>query len=224
MISVIIPAWREAKTIGKAVLAAREIGDEVIVVDPGSPDGTAAIAEAAGGIVVTSPKGRGAQLRAGAARARGDTLLFLHADVALGPGARDAINRALSDPEVVGGNFVLRFDPPSFAARVFTLANDVRRTWLRIYYGDSAIFVRASTYAALGGFRTMPIFEDYDFVRRLERVGRTVYVREVTAVASARRFHAAPLRTLFVWTTLQTLFSLGVSAERLAWMYEHERA
>jgi rSAM/selenodomain-associated transferase 2 len=222
-ISAIIPAWNEVLTIAEAVDNARAVADEIIVADGGSPDGTAERAAAAGARVVRAPKGRGQQLRAGAACASGDVLLFLHADVRLDPRARDAIECALSDIEVIGGNFYVRFEHASFAARVFTFANHWRRQLLRIYYGDSAIFVRAATYSALGGFRALPIFEDYEFVRRLEGAGRTAYLRDVVAVASARRFIDAPLRTLGVWTALQVLFSLGVSAERLARFYADTR-
>jgi rSAM/selenodomain-associated transferase 2 len=222
-ISAIIPAWNEVLTIAEAVDNARAVADEIIVADGGSPDGTAERAAAAGARVVRAPKGRGQQLRAGAACASGDVLLFLHADVRLDPRARDAIECALSDVDVIGGNFYVRFEHASFAARVFTLANHWRRERLRIYYGDSAIFVRAATYSALGGFRALPIFEDYEFVRRLEGAGRTVYLRDVIAIASARRFIDAPLRTLGVWTALQVLFSLGVSAERLARFYADAR-
>ena len=218
-VSAIIPAWNEARTIAAAVGAARGIADEVIVVDAGSPDGTAEIAASSGAVIVRAARGRGPQLHAGGQRARGDVLLFLHADARLAQGARAAIGDALSDDGVVGGNFLLEFEPRTFAARVFSAANDLRRRWFRIYYGDSAIFVRRSVYASLGGFRAMPIFEDYDFVRRLERFGRTKYVREVVVVASARRFEKAPMWTLLVWTMLQILFSLGVPAQRLARFY-----
>ncbi len=222
-LSVIIPAWNEAASIAAAVQHARAFADEVIVADADSPDGTAEQAAAAGAVVVVAAKGRGHQLRAGAARAFGDVLLFLHADVTLAPSARSAIERALEDVTTLGGNFRLRFEPASFAARLFTFANDARRRLLRIYYGDSAIFVRRTTYDALGGFRPLPILEDYEFVRRLERAGRTMYVRDVVAIASARRFVDAPVRTLFVWTALQMLFSLGVSAERLTRFYADAR-
>ncbi|HET6337219.1 MAG TPA: TIGR04283 family arsenosugar biosynthesis glycosyltransferase [Polyangiales bacterium] len=222
-ISAIIPAWNEVLTIADAVDSARAVADEIIVADGGSLDGTAERAAAAGARVVRAPKGRGQQLRAGAACASGDVLLFLHADVRLESGAREAVERALSDVEVIGGNFYVRFEDASFAAWVFTVANHWRREWLQIYYGDSAIFVRAATYSALGGFRALPIFEDYEFVRRLECAGRTVYLRDVVAVASARRFSDSPLRTLGVWTALQALFSMGVSAERLARFYADTR-
>ena len=138
-LSVVIPSWNEVASIGAAVESARSFADEVIVADAGSPDGTAERAAAAGAIVVIAPKGRGHQLRAGAARASGDVFLFLHADVTLPAGARRAVEQALVDTTIVGGNFRLRFEPASFAAHVFTAANDVRRRLFRIYYGDSAI-------------------------------------------------------------------------------------
>jgi rSAM/selenodomain-associated transferase 2 len=222
-LSVIIPAWREAERIAATVRAAREIGDEVIVADAGSDDGTAEEAARAGAVVVQAAKGRGAQLHAGALAARGEVLLFLHADASLPPAARERIHAALADPDVLGGNFYLRFEPDGFFARLFTWLNDARRRLLRIYYGDSAIFVRRAVYEALGGFRAYPLFEDYDFVRRLERAGRTAYLREVTVTASARRFVRRPFATLAVWVLLQAAFSAGVSPFRLARFYAHVR-
>ena len=219
-ISIILPTWCEEALIGSAVREALAIGAEVIVADGGSTDGTAAAARTAGARVVTAPRGRGPQLHAGACSARGDILLFLHADARLPPGARGAIHEALADASVLGGNFHLEFVPASFAARLFTWANDARRRWLRIYYGDSAIFVRRTAYESLGGFRALPIFEDYELVRRLERAGRTVYVRHVTVQASARRFERTPVRSLAIWTMLQILYSvLGVSPHQLARLY-----
>lgn len=222
-ISVIVPTWCEETLVATTVREALAVGDEVIVADGGSTDGTAAAARAAGARVVVAPRGRGPQLHAGACSARGDVLLFLHADARLPPAARAAIREALADEAVLGGNFHLRFVPASFAASLFTCANDVRRRSLRIYYGDSAIFLRRSTYESLGGFPALPIFEDYELVRRLERAGRTAYVRDVTVEASARRFERSPIRTLATWTMLQLLYSLGVSPHRLARFYATSR-
>ena len=100
-LTVVIPTWREAARVTAAVHAARAIGDEVIVVDAGSPDGTAGLAETAGARVVTSARSRGAQLHAEALAARSEVLLFLHADTDLAPVARAAIDDALADPRVV---------------------------------------------------------------------------------------------------------------------------
>jgi rSAM/selenodomain-associated transferase 2 len=219
-ISLIIPTWREAERIANCVRLARDVADEVIVVDASSPDGTARLAEAAGArVLVVDRKGRGPQLHAGAVVATGDVLLFLHADAELQPGARDAIVCALREPTTVGGNFFLRFWPEGRFARLLTRANHLRRRWFGIYYGDSAIFVRRAVYEALGGFHALPILEDYEFVRRLERHGRTAYVRDVEVRASARRFETRPLRTLFIWVLIQALFMIGVHPDCLARVY-----
>ena len=219
-ISIVIPTWREAATIAECVHRARAIADEVIVVDAASPDATAELAEQAGARVVRAEeRSRGAQLHAGALAAGGDVIVFLHADALLGDGARDAIAGALANPASVGGNFYLRFVPEGAFARFFTWANHVRRRWLRIYYGDSAIFVRRAIYDELGGFRALPILEDYELVRRLERRGKMVYVRDVEVHASARRFERRPLRALFSWVVIQALFMLGVSPKRLSRLY-----
>lgn len=223
-ISAVIPTWCEESRVGPAVHAAFRFADEVLVVDAGSPDGTAEVATRAGATVLQCPeKGRGPQLDYGAGRATGDVLVFLHADTTVAHGAREPIERALADPEVVGGNFYLKFVPCGLWGRVFTLANDVRRRAFGIYYGDSAIFVRREVWREVGGFRAQPIFEDYDFVRRLERMGRTAYVTDVIARTSARRFQHAPLRTLGIWTLLQTLYSAGVPPRRLARWYADVR-
>ncbi|MEJ7599931.1 MAG: TIGR04283 family arsenosugar biosynthesis glycosyltransferase [Kofleriaceae bacterium] len=219
VISAIIPAWCEAAEIGEAVTAARTVADEVIVADADSPDGTGAFARAAGARTVSGARGRGARLVAGAGAARGEVLLFLHADARLPISARAAIDDALRDPSIGGGNFKLRFAPVNRWARVFAYVNHERRRLLRIYYGDSGLFVRRSVYDQLGGFRALPIMEDYDLVCRLERATRTAYITDVEIVASSRRFSERPVRTLAIWAAIQTLASAGVAPERLARLY-----
>jgi len=223
-IAVIIPAWCEVADIAAAVQAAGCIGDEVIVADAGSPDGTAAAAQHAGARVVHAPKGRGPQLDAGARASTADVLLFLHADARLPQAARGAIQRALASDAVAGGNFMLRFEPDGYAAQLFGWANHQRRRWLGIYYGDSALFMRRSVYLALGGFRPLPIFEDYDLIRRLEQAHDTAYIEHVEVRASARRFEHAPLRTLLLWAGLQLAFSTGVSPHVLSRWYADVRS
>jgi rSAM/selenodomain-associated transferase 2 len=223
-VSAIIPTWQEEAQIGGAVAAARAIADEVVVSDGGSTDRTAAIARAQGAVVVRKARGRGQQLAAGAARASGDVLLFLHADTVLPPEARGALERALQDRRVSGGNFFLRFEPRDApVGRLFTWLYDLRCRVLRIYYGDSPLFVRSDVYWSLGGFPSQPLFEDYAFIRRLERSGITVYVRDVEAVTSGRRYENHVLRTLGTWVILQVMYSLGVSPTRLARWYVDAR-
>jgi glycosyltransferase involved in cell wall biosynthesis len=191
----------------------------VIVADAHSPDETAALARAAGAHVVLGAPGRGQQLNAGARAARGDILLFVHADVELPVSARESLRAATSSHGVIGGNFKLRFVPETPAARLYSAAYHLRRILMPIYYGDSCIFVRRSVFLELGGFADIPLFEDYEFVRRLERHGQTRYIRDTEVRASSRRFERRPLRTLALWIALQTAYSLRVSPERLARYY-----
>jgi rSAM/selenodomain-associated transferase 2 len=223
-LSAIIPTWQEEARIGEAVAAARAVADEVVVSDGGSSDLTAAIAASVGARVGREARGRGQQLAAGAAHASGDVLLFLHADTFLPAEARAAVEGALEDPRVGGGNFFVRFQPEeSGAGRLFTWLYDLRRRALGIYYGDSPMFVRREVYRRLGGFPSLPLFEDYVFIRRLERSARTTYVRHVHAVTSGRRYENRVLRTVGRWVLLQTLFSMGVSPARLARWYGDAR-
>ncbi|MDQ3365657.1 MAG: hypothetical protein M3680_09535, partial [Myxococcota bacterium] len=99
-------------------------------------------------------------------------------------GPRAARSRMLRDASIGGGNFRLRFASADRWARVFAYVNHERRRLLRIYYGDSGLFVRRSVYEQIGGYRDLPIMEDYDLVRRLERATRTAYLTDVEIVAS----------------------------------------
>lgn len=222
-ISVIIPTWNERPLIEDAILRARDIGDEVIVSDGGSPDGTARAAATTGACVVTGPKGRGRQLNLGAASARGDILLFLHADARLPGSARGAMLKALSDRSIIGGGFYVKFLPASWFTRLLEPANDLRRRVSRTYYGDTGIFVRASAYENLGGFRDWPIMHDFDFTKRMERSGPCAYIREPQIYASARRFRGSELRTLATWLSIRGLYLLGCSPHWLARLYPDVR-
>lgn len=222
-ISAVVPTWSEASCIGELVRTLAAEVDEVLVVDAGSEDGTREIAARAGARVMTTAKGRGAQLDAGARVAQSDGLVFVHADTTIVPGFGDAIRKALSDPHFVGGNFRLRFVPETPSARLFTLANHLRRKLLRVYYGDSCVFVRRSTFLKIGGFRGLPLFEDYAFVRCMEAQGKTQYVLAPEVHSSSRRFAVRPLYTLCLWTALQIAFSAGVAPKRLARFYADHR-
>jgi len=226
MISVIIPTYNEASRIGGSLdrLRPMEGNFEVLVVDGLSADGTFERAQAlTPGFgrplrVLRAPRHRAAQLNTGASAARGNALLFLHADVWMSDGSFSAVEAALSDPQVIGGNFSLVFSGTLMSSRFFTWANRQRRR-LGIYYGDSGVFVRRWVFGALGGFRPMPLLEDYEFVRRMERLGRTVCLKPEIVVSDRRwRIHGVR-RTLFAWIAIQGLYSFGAPAEKLARWY-----
>ncbi len=220
MLSVIIPTFNEAHSIGetlKRVAALR--GDvEVILVDGGSVDGTVEVARRRGVKVMTAAPGRGSQMHAGASVARGSALLFLHVDTHPAPDAGERAMEALREPETVSGNFSVRFDGDGRAARFLTwLYPQLRK--LGLCYGDSAIFVRREAYDEIGGFRPHPIFEDLDLVRRLRRRGRVVHLPAIV-VTSSRRFEDRRFSLTFArWASLQVLYWLGVPPRALNRLY-----
>lgn len=198
-LTVIIPTWNDAARVGHALEAAARVGDEVIVVDGGSPDGTADLARATGVRVVTAPKARGIQLHVGALAARGDVFLFLGADAPPAPDARESILAALEDPAVIGG-FLPR---PDSRAPLFPRPGPPRERGLgaRRAPGSSGMFIRAETYAALGGFRPWAVMHDREFAGRMEAAGRVV------DLAAAAR---GPLDRL--------LGGIGAAARLAAWL------
>jgi rSAM/selenodomain-associated transferase 2 len=217
--SIVIPALNEECSIGATLEAVARLhgSREVIVVDGGSTDRTVEIA-ARYGRVIQSGRGRGKQQAAGAKIAAGDVLWFLHADTIPPPSALEAIDFALRDQRIGGGNFKLCFDGEVRSARQLTIIYPYLRI-LGLCYGDSAIFVRRSVYETIGGFRDHPLFEDIDLVRRLRKVAefKTLPVKVVT---SSRRFEHRNFAGMFaVWTLLQVLYWAGVSPERLARLY-----
>lgn len=219
-LSAIVPTLNEEVHITATVRFLRCLGDgmEVIVVDGGSTDGTVEAARGEGAIVVIADRGRGQQLEAGAARAAGDILWFVHADTIPPCDALTAIESALADPSVAGGNFGLTFDGPSRAARQLTFIYPWLRL-LRLYYGDSGIFVRREIYHRIGGFRRIALFEDLDLVRRIRRAGRFVHLN-CRLTTSSRRFENRNFAAMWVqWTTLQVLYWCGVPPNRLARWY-----
>jgi len=224
-LSVVIPTLNEAVALPRLLAAlAAEPADEVIVADGGSSDGTAALASAAGVRVLVGPPGRGRQLAAGAAAARGDIVLFLHADTIFPAGGLAAIRAALDrDPALVGGNFRLLFD----GGTAFDAWLTWRYAWARrrgLYYGDSGIFVRRDAYERLGGIKPLALLEDYEFTRRLERLGPTCCIEEPPLVTSSRRFAGRhPVAIVAGWIVLHALYYIGVPTAVLARLYDSQR-
>ena len=220
-VSVIVPTLNEEQSIGRTLKALTHASGniEVIVVDGGSNDGTIEIAQNSGARVITSARGRGIQLHNGARAARGKTLLFLHADTTIPLGAIDRITELLArDSLAVGGNCDIRFDGNSRAARWMTWLYP-KLEKIGLCYGDSGIFVRASVYKEIGGFKPFPIFEDVDLVSRLKRRGRMVH-SPVAVVTSSRRFEKRNFVLTFVrWAVMQGLYWIGISPRLLNQLY-----
>ena len=199
-LSLIIPVFNEAGTLLQTLDAVQDhtSGPEIIVVDGGSSDGSVEIARKYTPHVLASSRGRGIQQDNGARHARGDILVFLHADTCLPAEYARHIRRALSDPQVVFGAFFLAIHPPSPILNGIAFAANLRSLLFRLPYGDQALFMRRSAYFKIGGFQPWPIMEDVALVRKLNRIGACKLIREPVKTAARRWEQETP-----VFTTLR---------------------
>lgn len=213
---MVIPALDEAERVAGAVESARAPGVEVLVVDGGSADATASVAAAAGARVVASARGRALQLARGAREARGEAILFLHADTTLPTGWAPAVRAALRDPAVVGGAFRLRFDQRSAGLRAIEWGARLRALLFRLPYGDQAIFLRRSTLEAIGGVPQAPAMEDLDLVVALRRRGRLALLRLPVTTSARRYLSGGVARTMARHWLAAGAWRLGVDRARVA--------
>jgi rSAM/selenodomain-associated transferase 2 len=222
-LAIVIPALNEAANLGRLLpdLARDCAGAELIVVDGGSQDETAAVVARAPGVrLISSARGRALQMNHGARATGGDALLFLHADTRLPDGAARAIERALAEPGVVGGRFDVRFDNEGALFRVIAWFMNARSRASGIYTGDQAIFVRRADFEAIGGYPEIPLMEDIELSRRLKRRGPVRALR-LRVTTSARKWEReGPLRTIGLMWVLRFLHFCGVAPTRLhRWYY-----
>ena len=217
MLTIVIPALNAAASLG-GCLAALDGADEILIVDGGSTDDSAGIAERAGASVIAAPRGRGAQLRAGGGAARGDWLLFLHADTRLGAGWREAVAAHVATVPERAGYFILRLDDNAWQARVIDRGVGVRVRLLGLPYGDQGLLISRRLYNEVGGFRPLALMEDVDLARRIGR--HRIRRMDATALTSADRWrHDGWLRRSGRNLACLALYALGMAPARLARFY-----
>nr|WP_273209133.1 TIGR04283 family arsenosugar biosynthesis glycosyltransferase [Marinobacter subterrani] len=223
-LSVVIPVWMEAGSIAITLQALQPIrarGHEVIVVDAGSTDGTAELARPLCDRVVNSEKGRAAQMNAGAALARGDLLLFLHADTRLPENALEHLSD-FAGSHRAWGRFDVRLSGQRPVFRMVAWFMNQRSRLSGICTGDQAMFVRREAFEVLAGFHVMPLMEDVEFSRRLCRMSRPFCIKEPVVTDSRRWEKQGVWRTIFLMWQLRWRYWRGESPESLAQIYRSD--
>jgi rSAM/selenodomain-associated transferase 2 len=221
-LSVIIPTLNEAGEIGAALEALEPLragGCEVVVVDGGSGDGTAARAERGADRVLRSAPGRALQMNAGAAAAGGEVLLFLHADTRLPSGAVEAVLNGLQQGGRGWGFFAVRLSGAHPALRVVERMMGMRSRLTAIATGDQAIFVRRDWFQRVGGFPAQPLMEDVALSARLRQLGPPLSLRQRVTTSSRRWETRGIARTVLLMWRLRLAYWRGVDPERLAERY-----
>ena len=224
MISVIIPVYNEEVLIGRCLdrLRQQEGDFEILVADGRSQDRTVSIAQR-DAPVVRAEKGRANQMNAGAQKAQGETLLFLHADAWLEGGSLLEIEKSMKDNRVVGGCLTQRIEAGHPFYRLLELSGTIRARLSHLFYGDQALFVRKAIFDRLEGYAPLPLFEDVAFSQKLRGSGKTVILPK-RIFTSARRWETnGMLRGSLRSGALFFLYGLGIAPEKLVRFYPDVR-
>ena len=224
MLSVVIPTLNAATSLAEVLdgFAPCSGGDgvEIVVVDGGSSDATCAIAQAKGAKIIAAPRGRGGQLAAGAKAARGDWLLFIHADTVLSADWSGEAARFMARPEnaMRAAVFRLALDDGAPAARRLEAMAAWRARIFGLPYGDQGLLIGRKFYQSLGGFRPLPLMEDVDLARRIGRA-RFAHLDAKARTSALRYRRSGYLRRSARNLICLALYFLGVKPQFLVRLY-----
>ena len=223
-ISVIIPALNEADSIAETIASIGQGNNtQIIVADGGSRDDTVPIAISMGATVIQSATPRSRQMNQGAEAASKEVMLFLHADTRLPKDFDKTVFRVLEQPGVAAGAFELRIDAPGKAIRFIEYVANRRSRYLKLPYGDQAIFMLSKIFHQLGGFPDMPIMEDFELIRRLQKKGDVVTVFEPVVTSPRRWLNHGILRTTLIHQLIVLSYFMGISPDAIARLYRRSR-
>src|SRR5215471_6671681 len=221
-LSIVIPVLNDAEALRNATPRLEELrarGAQIIIVDGGSTDESRLVAKTCADLVLEAPCGRGAQMNAGAVRATGDVVLFLHADTHLPKDADRLIEAAFADPSRVWGRFDVRIVPTTPLLTLVARAMNLRSRLTSIATGDQAIFIRRTTFDAIGGFAEIPLMEDVAISKRLKHKGAPVCLREQVSTSARRWKEHGIVRTIILMWYLRFAYFMGADTRVLARRY-----
>jgi len=224
--SIIVPVFHEGEKVNELIVHLHQLDPknnlEIIVVDGALEKDTLGAIDSNRVIKISSEKGRAKQMNAGASAAKGEILIFLHADTELPIHALKKINTLLERKEYVGGAFNLGIKSDKFVFRVIEVSAFLRSRLNRIPFGDQAIFIRREYFNKIGGYKEIPLMEDVELMRRIKRSGDKIWIFHDRVMTSPRRWEKEGVIycTLRNWT-LQILYFLGVSPHKLINFYKN---
>jgi rSAM/selenodomain-associated transferase 2 len=223
-LSIIIPVLNEGERIAAtldALAPLRALGVEIVVVDGGSRDATIQRARLRANRVISAPRGRATQMNAGAEKATGDILLFLHGDTRLPSDADHVLLNGLERSGHAWGRFDVRIDSKDPLLRVVARMMNARSRLTGIATGDQAIFVKRDAFQKVGGFPPIELMEDIALSKLLKRVGPPLCLRECV-VTSARRWETrGVISTILLMWRLRLAYFFGADPKELAQLYGH---
>ncbi len=223
--SIVVPVFREAERINQLIEHLNDLDSdrnvEIIIVDAAQEKDTLAAIRGSDVIKMSSEQCRAKQMNAGASVARGEILIFLHADTELPPRALRKIASFVGQTEYVGGAFDLGIKSDKAIFKVIATIASLRSRLNRIPFGDQAIFIRREYFNTIGGYKEIPLMEDVELLRRVKKSGGRIRIFYDRVMTSTRRWEKEGIVycTLRNWT-LQTLYLLGVSPEKLLRFYK----
>ncbi len=221
---IIMPVLNEGKTLARCLLALQPLraqGTEVVVVDGGSSDDTWAIARALADQVLLAPRGRAAQMNAGArceGHLRADVFVFLHADTRL-PAQADGLISAALQSGANWGRFDVRLDSDHTLLRLVANMMNLRSRLTGIATGDQALFMRRDLFERVGGFANLPLMEDIELCSRLKKTSAPACLRQRVTTSARRWLQHGIWRTILLMWRLRLAYFLGASAHNLARRY-----
>ncbi len=225
-LSIIIPVFNEGEGIAAtldALADLRALGVEVIVVDGGSRDATIQRARLRADRVISAPRGRAAQMNAGAEKASGGVLLFLHADTRLPADTDHVLIKGLERSGRAWGRFDVKIEGRHLLLLVVGWLMNLRSRVTGIATGDQAIFVKRDAFRQVGGFPTIELMEDIALCKRLKRVSRPICLRERVVTSGRRWEEHGVLRTMFLMWRLRLAYFFGADPAELARQYGYVR-
>ncbi len=222
-LSIIIPVLNEQALIVPCLQALqylRDCGHELIVVDGGSTDQSAVLAEPYADKVYVSAQGRALQMNVGASKAAGSLLLFLHVDTRLPQQVHTLLAQALAQSNKCWGRFDIRLSGASHCFRLVEFMINIRSKISAVATGDQCLFVDTELFRNIGGYEEIPLMEDVALSKKLRGISWPLCIADVAVTSSRRWEEQGILKTLFLMWRLRLAYFLGADPQRLAHAYK----